>query len=442
VLVEDMRGSSAFREIGYAQLPLRGVVGYPSLQVELGAPRWVCLQAKMEGWGPQLRDWRFGSIEGVVMVAHTPRYRQLGEVYDLEGNRAYLILKIIGIDQIVTADNRSSVDTYVEVSFDGTARRTRTIRNSLNPNWEEEIAVPLRFSSLKDIAFNDIQKKGKIYLDVWGTGDNYVDHLGECALYLQEIFFNEKNQKKTQVQKERIILETNTKAKYETRVFSGTKRLSFIHKDDRPSNLTFEAWTCPDLLDASDLDKLPQAERFDTKNNMPRALADKYDNLKGVFNGVIEAKKLLDAEAPVGPPRFFSLEMSDQRRESQFLPTLVAPIKPPLGVDSQAAVFHYTRCVPFVIKRQSLTFSPDFTMQLKAGDALDHCLLMASLLLGLPAHAFVCIGTLHDKHMHAWVTTFHWDEEKETGNVKMWETASGLVYVLKGRFQDLGVAES
>lgn len=45
------------------------------------------------------------------------------------------------------------------------------------------------------------------------------------------------------------------KAKYETRVFTGTKRLSFIHKDDRPSNLTLEAWTCPDILDVSDLDK-------------------------------------------------------------------------------------------------------------------------------------------------------------------------------------------
>ncbi|CDJ46934.1 C2 domain-containing protein, putative [Eimeria brunetti] len=160
----------------------------------------------MEGWGGPLGDWRFGAIEGRATIAHTPRYGQVGEVYELEGGRAYLILKIGAIDQIVTPDNRNAVDAYVEVSYDGTSRKTRTLKASLNPSWDEEIAVPLRFPSLRDIAYTDIQKKGKIYLDVWGAGTNYVDHLGECTLYLQEIFFNEKNQKKSQVQKERLIL--------------------------------------------------------------------------------------------------------------------------------------------------------------------------------------------------------------------------------------------
>ncbi|OEH79719.1 c2 domain-containing protein [Cyclospora cayetanensis] len=442
VIVEDMSASTSFRQIGYGQLPLRGVVGYPSLQMELGPPNWVVLQAKVEGWGDQLKEWQFGWLEGRVMIAHTPRYRQVGEVYEVDANRVYLIVKVISIDQIITADNRSSVDSYVEVSFDGTSRRTRLFRNSLNPVWEDEVTVPLRFASTRDISYSEIQKKGKVYLDVWGVGPNYVDHLGGCTFYLHDIFFNEKNQKKSHVTKERIILETNLKTKYETRVYTGGKRLSFIHKDDRPSNLTFEAWTCPDLLEASGLDRLPKSERFDTKNNMPRALAERYDQLKAIFQSVADTKMLLSPEAVVGPPRFFDLERLDQRKEFQFLPSLLAPIKPPLGVDSLAAVFHYVRCVPFVIKRQALTFSPDFTMQLNAGDPLDHCLLMTSLLLGLPAHAFVCIGTLHDKHMHAWVATFHWDEDKEAGHVKLWETASGVVYVLKTRFQDNKVAQA
>lgn len=50
-------------------------------------------------------------------------------------------------------------------------------------------------------------------------------------------------------------------------------------------------------------------------------------------------------------------------------------------------------------------------------------------------------GTLHDKHVHAWVATFHWDEDKNCGIVKLWETASGLVYVLKNRFCDNDFAE-
>ncbi|KAL8436577.1 hypothetical protein ACSSS7_001609 [Eimeria intestinalis] len=311
VIVEDMSASSAFRQIGYAQLPLRGVVGYPSLQMELGSPNWVSLQAKVEGWGELLNDWHFGWLEGRVMIAHTPRYRQLGEVCEVDPNRVYLIVKILSVDQIITADNRSSVDAYVEVSFDGTSRRTRIIRSSLNPVWDDEVTIPLRFASMRDISYSEIQKKGKSSLSMYPARreDPYV-----CSLLVSYL-------------------------------------------------------------------RLPQPERFDTKHNMPRGLADRYDRLK-------------------------------------------------------AAIFHYVRCVPFVIKRQSLTFSPDFTMQLSAGDPLDHCLLMASLLLGLPTYAFVCIGTLHDKHTHAWVATFHWDEDKDCGHVKFWETSSGVVYVLKNRFVD------
>ena len=62
----------------------------------------------------------------------------------------------------------------------------------------------------------------------------------------------------------------------------------------------------------------------------------------------------------------------------------------------------------------------------------------------VPCHISGCcwIGTLHDRHVHAWVATFHWDAEKETGHVKLWETASGVVYVLKNRFLDSTTAQS
>lgn len=43
-----------------------------------------------------------------------------------------------------------------------------------------------------------------------------------------------------------------------------------------------------------------------------------------IFDKVIESKNLLDPEAPIGAPRFFALEHLDQRKESQFLPTLLA----------------------------------------------------------------------------------------------------------------------
>ncbi|KFG39272.1 putative C2 domain protein, partial [Toxoplasma gondii GAB2-2007-GAL-DOM2] len=80
VVVEDTTAPKVMRQIGYGQIPLRGVVDYSCLSTELGTPMWLALQAKMEGWGHELKEWCFGFVEGTVMVAHLPRYRQLGEV--------------------------------------------------------------------------------------------------------------------------------------------------------------------------------------------------------------------------------------------------------------------------------------------------------------------------------------------------------------------------
>ncbi|KFH14890.1 hypothetical protein TGMAS_240910C [Toxoplasma gondii MAS] len=38
--------------------------------------------------------------------------------------------------------------------------------------------------------------------------------------------------------------------------------------------------------------------------------------------------------------------------------------------------------------------------------------------------------------MHAWVATFHYDDDRACGVVKFWETTTGLVYTLKHRFRD------
>lgn len=55
---------------------------------------------------------------------------------------------------------------------------------------------------------------------------------------------------------------------------------------------------------------------------------------------------------------------------------------------------------------------------------------------------FLSAGSLWDKHIHAWVATFHFDQERGIGFVKFWETTTGLVYVLKNRFAQPGVLEA
>ncbi|KYK66035.1 C2 domain protein, partial [Toxoplasma gondii TgCatPRC2] len=391
VVVEDTTAPKVMRQIGYGQIPLRGVVDYSCLSTELGTPMWLALQAKMEGWGHELKEWCFGFVEGTVMVAHLPRYRQLGEVSESDSDRVYLILRIKDVDQIVTPDNRPVVDSYVEVSFDGTSRRTRTVRNTLNPVWDDEVTIPLRLPAFRDITESDVTRKGKVWLDVWGTGPGYVDHLGGCSFSLYEIFFNEKHNKRNLTAMQRIDLEANTRQSYETRVFSTSRRLAFIHKADRPSTIQFEAWTCPDILEVSGIDKLPEPERITTTSNFPRALRNTYERLKRMYAEVIEKKGLVNPDTGVGPPRFFDVEFLDQRKETHYAPTMVTRIRPPFGVDSESSVFHYCRCVPFAVKRENLVFTPEFAVQIRSGNAMDHSILMTSLLLGLPAFAFVCV---------------------------------------------------
>ncbi|PHJ14770.1 c2 domain protein, partial [Cystoisospora suis] len=242
----------------------------------------------------------------------------------VDSRRVYLIVRIKDVDQIVTPDNRPAVDCYVEASFDGTSRRTRVVRNTLNPQWDDEVTVPLRLPSFHDITVSDLTRKGKVWLDVWGCGSQgYVDHLGGCCFSLYEVFFNEKHSKRNPVPKERIDLESNTKQMYETRVLSASRRLCFIHKDDRPSTLQFDAWTCPDILEVSGIDKLPEPERYSTVSTFPDTLQKTYDSLKKLYCEVIEKKGLLDTENEIGPPRYFDVEVLDQRKETHYLPTML-----------------------------------------------------------------------------------------------------------------------
>ena len=66
------------------------------------------------------------------------------------------------------------------------------------------------------------------------------------------------------------------------------------------------------------------------------------------------------------------------------------------------------------------------------GNAVDHALLLCSLLLGFSLDAYVCLGSSSDG-AHAWVVT---SEEKKFGNklvkeFKFWESLTGKVYSRK-----------
>ncbi|VUZ99135.1 double C2-like domain-containing protein, putative [Plasmodium vivax] len=443
IKVEDMSAPKSSREIGMCQIPLKGVVDYPYVAHQLEAPPWLIEEAKYEGWESKLEEWKLGTVDGKVIIARVPRYRQMGDIYHLDCRYAYLIVHIFNIDQIVTVDNVKELDTYVEVSFDETSRRTRFVRKTLSPNYDSQIAIPMRFNHKNQVNYQNFSKKGRIYIDVWGKADDIV-YVGGVSITPYEIFFNEKNVRRMKSKLEHIDLETNVKTPYETVVYRGCKKLLFLHDDQRISNIHFSVWTYPDVLSSDENNPVVAPPVFSTTKNFPTRLAEKYEKLKGLYFQVLKTIRGI----PEGctdiykTKRFFNYELLNQRKESHFLPSLITSVKSPYGAESTNAIFHYVRCIPFIHKKDNIAFTPDFTLQLKGGNALDHSLLLCSLFLGIPVISFVCFGTLWDNQKHAWVCTFEYNEEKNYGMIKFWETTTGNVYTLKKRFSDMNKLKS
>ncbi|EUD64899.1 hypothetical protein C922_04743 [Plasmodium inui San Antonio 1] len=443
IKVEDMSAPKSSREIGTCQIPLKGVVDYPYVAHQLEAPPWLIEEAKYEGWEDKLEEWKFGTVDGKVIIARVPRYRQMGDIYHMDCRYAYLIVHIFNIDQIVTVENVKELDTYVEVSFDETSRRTRFVKKTLSPNYDSQISIPLRFNHKSQVNYQNFSKKGRIYIDVWGKADDIV-YVGGVSITPYEIFFNEKNVKRKKSRLEHIDLETNVKTPYDTVVYRGCKKLLFLHDDQRISNIHFSIWTYPDMLSNDEHDHVVAPPVFNTTKNFPSRLAEKYEKLKALYFQVLKTIRGI----PEGctdiykTKRFFNYELLNQRKESHFLPTLITSVKSPYGAESTNAIFHYVRCIPFIHKKDNIAFTPDFTLQLKGGNALDHSLLLCSLFLGIPVISFVCFGTLWDNQKHAWVCTLEYSEEKNYGMIKFWETTTGNVYTLKKRFSDMNKLKS
>ncbi|SBT50479.1 double C2-like domain-containing protein, putative [Plasmodium ovale wallikeri] len=432
------------REIGTCQIPLKGIVDYPYVIHELESTEWIREEAKHEGWDKKLEEWKFGTVEGKVIIGRVPRYRQKGDIYHLDCRHPYLIVHIYSIDQIVTVDNIKEIDSYVEVSFDETSRRSRIIRKTLSPKYDSQIAIPLRFNSKNDINYEHFGKKGRIYIDVWGKTDEII-YIGGISITPYEMFFNEKNTKRRKTKLEYIDLETNIKINYETVVYKGCKKLVFLHDDQRVSNIHFSMWTYPDMLCVeNEYNKIYSPSFYNINKNLPSKLSEKYEKLKILYIEVLKTIRAIpdNINDISKAKRYFNFELQNQRKEFHFLPTFLTNVKSPYYAESANAIFHYVRCVPFIHKKENIIFTPDFTLQLKGGNAIDHSLLLCSLFLGIPVITFVCFGTLWDGQKHAWVATLEYNDVKNYGIVKFWETTTGNIYILKKRIHNVNKLKS
>ncbi|GIX61786.1 double C2-like domain-containing protein [Babesia caballi] len=433
----DITAPKAANRVGRVVLPLAGVVDYPFLKSQVSKPKWLSLKASMEGWGPQLDRLNFGSLSGTIQIQRQPRYRQLTNPSGLTlySYPMMLIVTVGGVDQLVLDDDNAIVDSYVEVTYNRLTYRTFICRNNRAPTWNEDILVPFLTNDGEKISCSVVMQSPPVRFTVWGTSetDGKVMYLGGAVLHPHEIFYTTKGALKSCVKKTYAengqygnMYESRV---FETRVFSGPLKLSFLNNDDRQSSLTVSAWIYPDMPEEVMPDQFDARLVRSEKVRLPSfQLTAFYSRLLQDWQRVVDMK-LRPIFKDVG---LVNVECLTQYQQRVFLPSLITPMHPPMGIYTPNAIFHMVRCVPFVRKTYNSRFTPDFLMKLKGGNAFDHCVLQCSYLRGLipPVDAFICVGTTHDGRPHAWVATFMPSVNK---SVKMWESTTGDIQVLKHR---------
>lgn len=435
--VIDTTAPKAVNKVGRVVLPLAGIVDYPYLKSKLCKPKWLGLKANMEGWGSAIDSFNFGSLSGKINILRQPRYRQLTTPSGLTlySHPMMLVVTIGGVDQLIVDDDTAEIDAYVEVSFARMTYRTYVCRNNLAPTWNEDILLPFLTNDAEKISALMLLQRSPIRFTVWGTSnrDGKVLYLGGAVLYLHEIFYTAKGSLKPRVKKtyndkggHGSIYDSRV---FDTRVFSGPLKLSFLNNEDHQSSLTVSAWIHPSIPD----EVMP--EQFDAKlvnsvksRVLPPQMASVYPRLVDDWKKVVELK----VKSVFKNAGSVCVEGLTQYQQQVYLPCLIAPMHPPIGIDTPNAIFHMVRCIPFIRKTCDYRFTPDFLMKIKGGDAFDHCILQCSYLRGLipPAEAFICVGSTQDGRNHTWVVTFM---PHINGSVKFWETTTGEIRVLKNR---------
>ncbi|CEL97888.1 unnamed protein product [Vitrella brassicaformis CCMP3155] len=376
----------------------------------------------------------FGRVEGKVAVENKPRYRQIGSVMEMDNDKIYVIVKVVKIDQLHTSDEADHIDSYVEVTFDGMANRSRHVVDSLSPTYQHELSFVVNLRNTERISAEEVQNKGPVHIDVWGnsTGDVSNEHLGWTTIYLNEVLFTPDGKPREMEERKFYNNMTRNEEEYDTRVFHGKKRLRLLWDRDKKkeSFVYFQIWTKSDLGAGGAIIQgfgmKTTLEKVDPWKKIPRSYESRLDVFTQCWTTMT---KQLEGWAR---HRTFRCTVRDHRGDSHVLCRYVTPMKPPKAVAGDNAVNRFVRCIPFCEgsrAKDEFWTTPDFLVNLMKGPAMDHTLLHASLLLGIPLCAFVCLGTLWNRDKHAWVMTM-----QRSGRVYFWDTAKGAIYELPDRF--------
>lgn len=420
------------------------------------------------------------SIKGRVNIMRAPKHRQTGDIVLLNSEGQYLCVNVMRVDNIILAVDKGVVNTFIEVSWGGYLKRTKTAFRSYKPIFNDTFYFPINVAEQSVLGQNEKERRkaimkelnlyGSIRLNFWSIDEQLSnDSLGSCDFFIYELqsakveekeFFDEKTQS-TRVMK--------------VRVWSGKKQLTspFIDAGEI-SNLFLEVWVLYEDEKKLDYDDLPKKENA--------ILIEGYEDMVTEW----EAKAIEIKESfPEETQREFIFEAKDEKDMNRFLPMFISKLGYPnpnsrltkkvddfpvdyLKIDTLAESNYYTSLIPYTGAPNAIWTSPEFLIHMKKGEVEDHAIFLACLLMNVTFESnedlpkdetettpfeetkrelkskfvpevderemenrvFVCIGSLKQRKIpHAWVMTIN----KDCSGVQFWEATNNTSYNLPMR---------
>ena len=425
------------------------------------------------------------SIKGRINILRAPKYRQTGDIIMLNSEGQYLCVSIMRVDNVILAHDKGVVNSFVEVSWGGYLKKTKTAFRSYKPIFNDTFYFPINlaqaisddnYKKRNKAILKELNLYGAIKFNFWSIDEQLSnDSLGSCNFFLTELqncsiqekeFFDEKNQ-------------SNHIMK--VRVFSGKKQLSspFIEKGEI-SNLFFEVWILYENEKTLEYDDLPRKEIISKPEG--------YQELISLWNNkAIEIKEAFPEETQ----RDFIYEAKDEKDIEQFLPMFISKVGYPnpsnkvlsnaekypidyFAIHTLAHSAYYTSLIPYTGIPNSIWTSPEFLIHMKKGEVEDHSIFLACLMMNvkyensddipldsemspieeavstlkkevkkelktsrftdpeitesnMESRVFVCIGSLKQRKIpHAWVMTIDSDYK----GITFWEPTNNSYYKL------------
>eukprot|EP00003_Mantamonas_plastica_P028349 TRINITY_DN639_c1_g1_i13.p1 TRINITY_DN639_c1_g1~~TRINITY_DN639_c1_g1_i13.p1 ORF type:complete len:827 (+),score=342.47 TRINITY_DN639_c1_g1_i13:1638-4118(+) len=425
-------------QIGRAIVPLRGVIDYESAGAKLKIEDQVEIEDETSAevkTETQVVD--AGYISGNVKAEKVPPYHQKGDVAQVIEGVQYIAVKLKHAKNLMATDENGLTDCYVVLEWDGQSFESQTVWEDLNPVWGETIHIPVRIA---DITAQELQKKGAINVQLMDRDEDGDDLLGSFQIPLWKLTSAPKGKYSKKSPLTRIYKETSLK-------LGGPCVEAGVD-----SRFAFDAWFQPDLPD--DL-KLTEQD-----DGLVKALPDEYQKRY--------QRWLKNIPAYLRNRLKFNFEAFDDMGIVHFLPDYLGEGYKLPGdmwrreiVDiggreflRQQVISRMVQCFTFAETEQhslgedALVWKRNnFFLQMKKGNAVEHALCLANLLIDLKQETdnpedepdpyldvFVCLGTTKKGRDHAWVMTRNADK-----SVTFYEPTNSKSYQLRGRWEGKGL---